>query len=83
MPESRQKTPLPPDENPWRAAGLVTAIGVELAVCVGLGWWIGSTVDRNNGTSSWYMVGLVLGLIAGIGSAVGLIRKYASGERRK
>lgn len=82
MPESRRPQPPPPDENPWKAAGLVTAIGVEFAVCVGLGWWIGAVADRNNGTSYWYMVGLVAGLVAGIGSAIGLIRKF-TGERRK
>ncbi|CAM3699031.1 AtpZ/AtpI family protein [Cohnella lubricantis] len=82
MPESRRPPPPPPDENPWRAAGLVTAIGVELAVCVGLGWWIGAVADRHNGTEKWYLAGLVVGLVAGIGSAIGLIRKFA-GERRK
>ncbi|QTH42379.1 AtpZ/AtpI family protein [Cohnella sp. LGH] len=70
----------PQDENPWRAAGLVTAIGVELAVLVGLGWWLGSAYDERNGTDSGYIVGLIVGLIAGIGSAIGLIRKYAGGR---
>ncbi|MDG0811759.1 AtpZ/AtpI family protein [Cohnella rhizosphaerae] len=83
MPESERKPPLPPDENPWRAAGLVTAIGAELAVCVGLGWWIGSVADGNRGTSTWYLVGLLVGLVAGIGSAVGLIRKFAVKGRGK
>lgn len=82
MPESRRQSPAPPDENPWRAAGLVSAIGIELAVCVGLGWWIGAVIDRDNGTKYGYLVGLVVGLVAGIGSAVALIRKFA-GERRK
>lgn len=77
MSNSPRKPDLPPDDNPWRAAGLVTAIGVELAVCVGLGWWLGSVYDDRNGTGYGYMTGLVIGLIAGIGSAVGLIRKYS------
>mgnify|MGYP000909066012 CR=1 FL=1 len=82
MPDSRRQPPIPPDENPWRAAGLVTAIGAELGVCVGLGWWVGAAMDRDYGTSHWYLVGLVVGLVAGIGSAIALIRKFA-GERRK
>jgi len=71
----------PQDDNPWRAAGLVTAIGAELAVLVGLGWWLGSAFDDRYGTESGYIIGLVVGLIAGIGSAIGLIRKYAGGKR--
>ncbi|MFC5701564.1 AtpZ/AtpI family protein [Cohnella faecalis] len=76
MTESPRKPNLPPDDNPWKAAGLVTAIGAELAVCVGLGWWLGSVYDDRNGTEYGYMTGLVIGLVAGIGSAVALIRKY-------
>jgi hypothetical protein len=72
---------IPQDDNPWRAAGLVTAIGAELAILVGLGWWLGNVYDQSNDTEYGYLAGLVIGLVAGIGSAIGLIRKYAGGKR--
>jgi ATP synthase protein I len=81
MAESPRKPNLPKDENPWRAAGLVTGLGVELAVCVGLGWWLGTVYDDRNGTTYGYITGVVIGLVAGIGSAVALIRKYTGAER--
>lgn len=81
MTESPQKPNLPPDINPWKVGGLVMGIGVELAVCVFLGWWIGTVFDDRNGTRYGYLVGVVIGLVAGIGSALALIRKY-TGDRR-
>lgn len=79
MADSPQRTPQ--DDNPWRAAGLVMAIGIELAILTGLGWWLGTLFDDQNGTSYGYLTGVIVGLIAGIGSAAGLIRKYAGGKR--
>lgn len=79
MANSPQRTPQ--DDNPWRAAGLVMAIGAELAILIGLGWWLGSFYDDRYGTHYGSLTGLVVGLIAGIGSAVGLIRKYAGGKQ--
>jgi ATP synthase protein I len=82
MTESPDQKPLPPDDNPWRAAGLISAIGVDLVVTVGLGWWIGSYYDQHQGTHYGYLVGLLVGLAAGIGTVAALIRKY-TGARRK
>src|SRR5690606_16854334 len=45
----RQTKP-PIDENPWATAGMVLGLGAELAVCVGLGWWLGTVYDDRNGT---------------------------------
>jgi hypothetical protein len=82
MTESQDRPPLPPDENPWRAAGLVSAIGVDLAVSVGLGWWIGNAYDQNQGTQYGYLIGLLVGLVAGIGTVALLIRKYTGAGRK-
>ena len=81
MTDSPHRSQPPQDENPWKTAGLVMGLGVELAVCVGLGWWLGAVYDDRNGTEYGYLVGVIVGLIAGIGSAITLIRKY-TGERR-
>jgi hypothetical protein len=81
MTDSPRQSKPPQDENPWKTAGLVMGLGVELAVCIGLGWWLGTVYDNRNGTHYGYLTGVVVGLVAGIGSAIGLIRKY-TGERR-
>jgi hypothetical protein len=81
MADSPGQSKPPQDENPWKTAGLVMGLGVQLAVCVGLGWWLGTVYDDRNGTDYGYLTGVVVGLVAGIGSAVALIRKY-TGERR-
>ena len=76
MTDSPRGSKPPTDENPWKTAALVMGLGVELAVCVGLGWWLGDAYDRRNGTECGYLVGVIVGLIAGIGSAISLIRKF-------
>jgi hypothetical protein len=82
MTEPHDRPPLPPDDNPWRAAGLVSAIGIDLALMLGLGWWLGSTYDQNQGTRYGYLIGLLVGLVVGIATVALLIRKY-TGARRK
>jgi ATP synthase protein I len=82
MPESQDRPPLPPDENPWRMAGLVSAIGVDLAVSIGLGWFIGSVYDEHQGTRYGVLIGLLVGLVAGIGTVAALIRKVTGAGRK-
>lgn len=82
MTEPQDRPPLPPDENPWRAAGLVSAIGVDLVVSLGLGWWIGNAYDQNHGTENGYLIGLLVGLVAGIGTVAALIRKVMGAGRK-
>jgi ATP synthase protein I len=82
MTEPHNRPPLPPDDNPWRAAGLVSAIGIVLALMLGAGWWIGNAYDNNHGTRFGYLVGLLVGLAIGIAAVALLIRKY-TGARKK
>lgn len=81
MTDSPQRPGPHHDENPWKTAALVMGLGIDFAICVGLGWWLGTVYDGRNGTDYGYLVGVIVGLIAGIGSAVGLIRRF-TGERR-
>jgi F0F1-type ATP synthase assembly protein I len=81
MTNSPHRSGSPHDENPWQAAGLVLGLGAELAVCVGLGWWLGTMYDDHNGTDYGYLVGVIVGLISGIGSAITLMRKYTRKRR--
>lgn len=71
---SRRKS----DDNPWRAAVIVSAMGVDLAVCLGAGYWIGAYADRRFETGQlWTMIGMLAGLIIGAIGVVYLIRYFA------
>jgi len=53
------------DRESWRSALVVGSIGIEMAVAIGFGWWIGSSLDEWLGTAPWLMyVFLVLGSAA-------------------
>ena len=58
-------------DNPWRAAGLVGAMGVDLALCITLGYFLGS---RLGGSRGWVVFGILAGLAAGILTCVALLR---------
>jgi ATP synthase protein I len=60
------------DDNPWRAAGMVGAMGVDVAVCVYLGFFLG---DRLGGTKGWVAFGIVAGLAVGILTCVLLVKR--------
>lgn len=77
--------PQPDKKNPYetsnreilRAFGLVSAIGVDLAVCtIGgsvTGWWL----DKLWGTAPWMLLlGIVLGLGAGIYGVIKLLQAF-------
>ncbi|GAB2721555.1 AtpZ/AtpI family protein [Paenibacillus thermoaerophilus] len=63
-------------DNPLLAAGLVGVLGVDVAVCIALGYWGGSLAgDYFGGSKGWTLGGLFVGLAAGILSAVLLVKK--------
>ncbi|KIL37986.1 hypothetical protein SD70_29540 [Gordoniibacillus kamchatkensis] len=53
-----------PKDNPWRAAALTSAIGIDLAVCLGAGYWLGGLLSGGS------MTGSIVGLVVGLGAAV-------------
>lgn len=67
--------------NPWRAAAFVGAAGVNLAVCVLLGFfggkWLG---DKFDGTPLWGAVGALAGLAVGIASIIAFIMKFTEDQ---
>lgn len=63
--------------NPWKAIGLVSMIGADLAVCIIAGVLFGKYLDEWLHTAPWLMiVGLFLGLGVGVVSVYRMIRPY-------
>jgi ATP synthase protein I len=58
-------------DNPWRAAGLVGAMGLDLAICITAGYFLGS---RFGGSRGWVAFGILAGLAVGILTCVVLLR---------
>jgi ATP synthase protein I len=69
------------NDNPWRAVALVSAIGVDLIVCMLAGYWLGSLVSSwKGGQPIWLVVGVMLGFFVGVYSVVLILRKYTGGS---
>lgn len=67
--------------NPWRAMILVTAVGVDIVVCMLTGLWIAKAISNEaENQSVWIGIGMVGGLFVGIFSAILLIRYYSGGS---
>ena len=63
-------------DNPWKAAGMVGVMGLDIAVCMLIGYWIGNFArERLGGSVGWIIGGLLFGLAAGILSVVILLKK--------
>lgn len=66
-----------PTTNPWKAMGLVGVIGVELAVLVLAGIWLGKTVDSIFQTSPVFIIiGIFSGFAVGIWSIVKIVKPF-------
>lgn len=64
-------------DNPWRAITLVTLIGVDMAVCVIAGVFLGKYLDGLFATNPLFlMVGLIVGLGIGVYSVYRIVRGY-------
>jgi len=65
-------------ESPWKALSLVTLIGIDIAFCTVLGYWIGGKVDQWLGSAPvGLIIGVFVGLIAGILSMIPVVKKYS------
>ncbi|NIK79416.1 hypothetical protein FHS15_004576 [Paenibacillus castaneae] len=63
-------------DNPLFAAGLVGALGVQVAVCIFLGYWAGSYLGSRYGNEKgWALGGILVGLAVGLLSAILLVKK--------
>ena len=68
------------NDNPWRAAGLVGAMGAELVVCTLGGYYLGKLHWQPNGAETFWMIaGLVVDLALGAIGIIFLIKYYTEG----
>jgi len=65
-----------PKDNPWRAAALTSAIGVDLVVCLLAGYYFGDWLSHIWGGTFWVLGGFLLGLAASIVSIYFMIKQY-------
>jgi F0F1-type ATP synthase assembly protein I len=63
----------------WRMAGLLGAVGVEMAIAVFLGTYLGERADRLWGISPWGALG---GFGMGIGAAIISLRRAVLSAKR-
>ena len=63
----------------WRSAGLAGALGLEIALCFGIGGYGGYLLDRKFNTS-WIMY---LGLFFGLGAAIKGIMRVVKAYKRE
>jgi len=71
------------ERHPFRAIGLMTAISSQLVGSVLVGIFGGRFVDEHFGTEPLFLiVGLLLGLAAGVYAMIRLIRSFFSGEEK-
>lgn len=64
-------------DSPWRAISLVSVIGVDLVVCVLLGFYLGRYVsDLMNGQPLFIAAGVILGLATGVLSIIYILKQF-------
>lgn len=69
----------PSNENPWKALFLVTAIGVDFALCVTAGLFAGRWLsDKAGGNPLWLILGLAIGIGAGVATVILLVKPFVS-----
>jgi len=67
----------PEAKKMWGVAASTGAVGLEIAVAIGIGYLGGQYLDRRLGTAPWFMwVGFVAGVGAGIKALVRVVRSY-------
>lgn len=65
-----------PSNQPWRAAALVGALGLDVAVCTLVGYFLGSLAGEHLGnTKAWLLGGVLTGLFIGILTAILVVKK--------
>lgn len=67
-------------DQPLVVAGLIGAMGVHVAICILIGYWLGTYVSDWTGSKGWIVGGVLTGFALGIGSAILLVLKLLEGS---
>ncbi|MCM3747605.1 AtpZ/AtpI family protein [Paenibacillus pasadenensis] len=59
-------------DNPLKALAFVGVLGIDVAICTLIGYWLGATFGE---TPGWIIAGVLTGLAAGIVSVVFIVKK--------
>jgi len=74
----------PDAKKMWGIAATTGAVGLEIAVAIGIGYLGGQYLDRKLGTAPWFMwVGFAAGVGAGIKALVRVVRSYKKSLREE
>lgn len=69
-------------QSPWRTALVVASVGIEMAVAVAVGYFVGDWLDARLGTSPWLMfLMLGCGMAAGFRGLWKTARRYWPADR--
>ncbi|MFZ5652517.1 MAG: AtpZ/AtpI family protein [Bacillota bacterium] len=61
----------------FQAMAVTTAIGVEMAITVTLGYYGGKLLDAQFNTDPWLMItGILLGVAAGIWGIITIVKRF-------
>jgi F0F1-type ATP synthase assembly protein I len=67
----------PDAKKMWATAGTTGAVGIEIAVAIGIGYFGGQYLDRKFGVAPWLTwVGFAAGVGASIKALVRVVRSY-------
>lgn len=67
-------------DQPWKAVALVSAIGIDLAVCVLAGFFGGKFLYDRFGGALWIAFGVLVGLAAGFINIIYLIKQFTGDQ---
>lgn len=67
----------------FRALGLLSQVGITLLTTVFLSIFIGYKMDEKFGTSFWFPIWLILGLLAGFQNIYKLVKRFYIKDKEK
>jgi uncharacterized protein YneF (UPF0154 family) len=65
-----------PQDNPWKAVGLISALGADLVVCMAGGYFLGKFLSWWLEQAVWLPISVIFGLLVGIFSVSVIIKRY-------
>lgn len=65
-----------PEKHPLKTIILVNAIGIDFGLCVVIGYFAGDFLQSRFGGALWLLLGLGLGIAAGVWSAALIIKRF-------